>query len=58
MNGSELGVYIGWSEDIGTDMGFVSYSVDDEKGKVLQVDREEFDDRAREMYRNAVFGSL
>lgn len=58
MNGSELGVYIGWSGELGLDIGFVSYSVDDEKGKVLQVDREEFDDRAKEMYRNAVFGSL
>ena len=58
MNESELGVYIGWSEDLGLDMGFVSYSVDDEKGKVLRVDTEEFGARAEEMYRNAVFGSL
>ncbi|WP_414837722.1 hypothetical protein ACK3SF_05630 [Candidatus Nanosalina sp. VS9-1] len=56
MKGSELGVYLGWSEDIGPDMGFVSYSVDDERGKVLQVDAEEFNNRAGEMYRNAVFG--
>lgn len=56
-NGSDLGVHIGWNEELSLDTGFVSYTVDGDKGKVLHVDRDEFRDRAEEMYRNAVFGS-
>lgn len=57
-NGSELGVYAGWSNETGMDTGFVSYSVDGEMGEVLQVEKGSMEDMVQEMYRNAVFGSL
>jgi hypothetical protein len=57
-NGSELGVYAGFTEERTLDSGLVTYSVDGEQGPVLEADTEEMEGVVQEMYRNAVFGSL